>query len=412
MTKSDGNANAADLKRLGVLLRLYRTDSGDGRNMSRDELAVELAAGRNGEGEKADGSAVAQYESGELRPPRDFLLGFARLFHLSRTERNAMLELGGYAPDRPLDLAASLAKDALRRGAAPKLYAVGAGYSLNALGQDGSLVLVAYSAVALAIVGGQGVLRWRSADAVSELFFITVFFILNTSLFMFAVTRMDHFGFYALIPWSGSHFLLLTLAAHLALALAASAIFDAMKKVMYSDRGPDRAFARAIWTALPPCLFVFFNMMVFVNEGGWAFHLVTLGVAAGAFTAILAFRDDRVTLSDYEAKLSLATSIAVIILLCVAGAAGTIAAYMFPSPLAVPDHNLLTSWEIDYERLGYPEDEMMDRFRVGILLMSISMIAYMATALGGFLLSEARRQMSRALAASAAAGETSGGGAC
>ena len=306
------------------------------------------------------------------------------------------------ASERPLD-AKALAKDALRRAAPPGVYAAAVGWALNALGMNGTWVLVAYGAVALAIVGGQGVLRRRRADAVSELFFITLFFILNTSLLLFAVERMDHFGFYALIPWDGtSYFLLLTLAAHLALALAASAIFDALRSRMYSRRGPSQAFAAALWTSLPPCLFVFFNMMVFVNEGGWFFYLVTLGVAVGAFATILAFRDERVELSDYEAKLSLAAAVAVIILLCAVGAAGTIAAYWSPSPLSHPDHNLLTSWEIDYERLGYPQEEFIERYRVGMLLMSISVIAYLATALGGFLLAEVRRQMNRARAPSAA----------
>ena len=413
MMKSD--ENGVDLKRLGVLLRLYRTDSGDGR----DEM-VERMASRNPDHAGIDAATVARWENGESAPTREFLEDFADLFQLSKTERNAMLELGGCAPGGPLDLAASLGKDAVRRGIAPKAYAWGAGYSLNALGQDGTVVLVGYSAVSLAIVGGQSILRWRRADVVSELFFMTMFFVLNVSLFMFAVTRMDHFGFYAFLPGSGgsSYFLLLTLVAHLALALAASAIFDAARSMMYPKSGssrktPDSAFVRALWTALPPCLFVFFNMMVFVNQGGWVFYLITLGVTVAAFTTILAFRDDRVSLSDYEAKLSLASAVAAIILLCAMGAAGTMVAYMSPSPLAIPDHNLLTSWEIDYERLGYPQEEMMERYRMGILLMSISVIAYMAVALGGFLLSAARLQMIRASAAespNAAAGTPSAGG--
>ena len=152
-------------------------------------------------------------------------------------------------------------------------------------------------------------------------------------------------------------------------------------------------------------------MMVFVNQGGWIFYLITLGVTVAGFTTILAFRDERVTLSEYEAKLSLAAAVAAVITLCAAGAAGTMVAYLSPSPLAVPDHNLLTSWEIDYERLGYPPEEMMERYRVGILLMSIPVIAYLAIALGGFLLAAARLQMSRALsAAGTAAGAPSGGG--
>ena len=314
------------------------------------------------------------------------------------------------AAEPPPD-AKTFAKDALRRAAPPGIYAAAVGWALNALGMNGTLVLAAYAAIALAIVGGGAVLRRRRADAVSELFFITLFFILNVSLPLFAITRMDQFGFYALIPWSGSsYFLLLALTAHLALALAASVIFDVLRVRMYSRGGPSRAFARALGTALPPCLFAFFNMLLFVNEGGWVFYLVTLGVSVGAFTAILAFRDDRVELSDWEAKVALAALLAVIIILCAVGAAGTIAAYLSPSPTALPDHNLFTSWEIDWERLGYPPEEFMERQRVGTLIMSISAIAYLATALGGFLLAEVRRQMRRA-AANSGRESPSGGGA-
>ena len=389
-----------------------------------------------------DHANISRWENGRSMPARAALVVVMRALKLPDAEMDGILNLAGYeplaervetlgepspryappeyAPDVHWLLGAltwatssdakALAKDALRRAAPPVIYAAAVGWALNALGMDGTLVLVAYAAIALAIVGGGAVLRRRRADAVSELFFATLFFILNASLLSFAITRMDHFGFYALIPWSGSsYFMPLALTAHLALALAASVIFDVLRVRMYSRKGPVRAFARALGTALPPCLFAFFNMLLFVNEGGWVFYLVTLGVSVGAFTAILAFRDDRVELSDWEAKAALAALLAVIIILCAVGSAGTIAAYLSPSPTALPDRNLFTSWEINWERLGYPPDEFMERQRVGTLIMSISAIAYLATALGGFLLAEVRRQMRRADAAKSGREASSGG---
>ena len=414
---------------VGRLIRSYRDDRVHKGSRLTQEGLVELMAEINPHYAGFDHANISRWENGRSMPARAALVVVMRALRLPDAEMNGILDLAGYEPlpgraETPDEIAPryappeyapdvhwllrwltwapssdvkALAKDALRRAAPPVIYAAAVGWVLNALGMNGTLVLVAYAAIALAIVGGGAVLRRRRADAVSELFFITLFFILNVSLPLFAITRMDQFGFYALIPWSGSsYFLLLALTAHLALALAASVIFDVLRVRMYSRKGPSRAFARALGTALPPCLFAFFNMLLFVNEGGWVFYLVTLGVSVGAFTAILAFRDDRVALSDWEAKAALAALLAVIIILCAVGAAGTIAAYLSPSPTALPDHNLFTSWEIDWERLGYPPEEFMERQRVGVMLMSISAIAYLATALGGFLLAEARRQMRRA----------------
>ena len=428
---------------VGRLIRSYRDDRVHKGSRLTQEGLVELMAEINPHYAGFDHANISRWENGRSMPARAALVVVMRALRLPDAEMDGILDLAGYeplpkraetlgeiepryappeyAPDVHWLLGAltwatssdvkALAKDALRRAAPPVIYAAAVGWALNALGMNGTLVLAAYAAIALAIVGGGAVLRRRRADAVSELFFITLFFILNVSLPLFAITRMDQFGFYALIPWSGSsYFLLLALTAHLALALAASVIFDVLRVRMYSRKGPVRAFARALGTALPPCLFAFFNMLLFVNEGGWVFYLVTLGVSVGAFTAILAFRDDRVELSDWEAKVALAALLAVIIILCAVGAAGTIAAYLSPSPTALPDHNLFAAWEINWERLGYPPEEFMERQRVGTLLMSISAIAYLATALGGFLLAEVRRQMRRA-EAEAGRESPSGGGA-
>ena len=409
----NSDRETAGLKRLGFLLRLYRTDSGGGGETPRDEL-IGLMAERNPDYASLSGDELARWEKGESRPARKFLVDFAQTLGLSQPELDAMLAIADYAlsyPDerdglalvKPQETASAppdllgIAKNAMQRVTGPQIYAVGVGYSLNALGQDGTWVLVAYSAIAFAIVGGQGALRWRrrKADAASELFFITMFFILNAPMFLFSISRMDHFGFFALIPWDGSYFLMATIVVNLLLALAASALFELLRFQMYRKEGQRHAFARALWTAMPPCLFVFLNMVVFVNAGEWAFFLATLGVTAGAFTTILAFQDDEVTLSEWEAKTALVTAIAVIILLCAAGVAGTLVAYILPSPLVIPDHNLIMSWEIDYERVGYPEEEVLERIGLGLLMMGLVIIVYLATALGSFLLVAIRRQAAR-----------------
>ncbi len=445
MTNSAGNGG--DLERLGGLLRFYRTDFGGGRGLSQNGLLA-LMAERKAEYAALDRSAISRWENGARRPPRDFLADFAQSLRLSRAELDALMNLAGYAEsaaaeraetlsgvrgiaaktdgiDRktddirrgvrflvdsaaaepPMD-AAALAKDALRRAAPPGIYAAAVGWVLNALGQNGTWALMAYVAVALAIVVGQGVLRRRRADDAGELFFVSVFFALGAPLLQTAVTGLDTYGFFALWDWADTSIpLLMALMANLALALAASVAFGALRSRRYGRDGAGGAFARAAWTTLPPCLFVYANILLFANVGAWIFFLITLGVIFGAFTAILAFGDRRVALSDWEAKMALVAAVAVIILLCAVGAAGTLVTYIDPSPIAIPDHNLLWSWEINWERLGYPQSEWIERARLGFLWMAVSAIAYLATALGGYLVVSIRRQ---AAAHRGASGESEG----
>ena len=77
------------------------------------------------------------------------------------------------------------------------------GFVLNALGLNGTLVLVGYVVVAMAIVVGQGAIRWLKPDRertehdhIVDLFFISLFFTMNTSLLVGTLTKADHFGFY------------------------------------------------------------------------------------------------------------------------------------------------------------------------------------------------------------------------
>ena len=57
----------------------------------------------------------------------------------------------------------------------------------------------------------------------------------------------------------------------------------------------------------------------------------------------------------------------------------------YPNALAIPDHTLIRSWEIDFAALGYPKDELMDRYRIGAVWSSLATVVYMVVSLGGSL---------------------------
>ena len=60
-------------------------------------------------------------------------------------------------------------------------------------------------------------------------------------------------------------------------------------------------------------------------------------------------------------------------------------------PLAAIPQNLFWSWEMDFEALGYPEDQFLERFRVGMVWMSLATIVYLSIVVGGYLVYTIRK---------------------
>lgn len=52
------------------------------------------------------------------------------------------------------------------------------------------------------------------------------------------------------------------------------------------------------------------------------------------------------------------------------------------SPVVLPDHNLLGSWEIDFGELDVTRDEALDRLNVGYMWHAMALFAYMAFVVG------------------------------
>ena len=72
-----------------------------------------------------------------------------------------------------------------------------------------------------------------------------------------------------------------------------------------------------------------------------------------------------------------------ILLLTAVGSAITLILYLHPSPMAIPDHTLLRSWEIDFNSLGFSPDELLERYRFGAVWSSLATVIYMVIVLGG-----------------------------
>ena len=416
---------------VGRLIRSYRNDVRiNGKRLSQDGLLYLMVERGEEFAADLDRSSVSRWESGARLAPRGFLVAFGRSLNVPKPEMDRMLSLAGYEslgdeegraamlaaaqsiesqvqslqsevrslidsasrPDPPVD-AYGVAKDALRRMAPPGVYALVVGFILNALGLDGTLALLTYVLVALAIVIGQAVLRWLKPnrvcsehDHIVDLFFISLFFTTNASLLIGTLTKADHFGFYTFEAFRNTAMpFLATILAHLALSLAASVLFSVLWIRQYGSEERGGAFSRAVWITLPPLLLAYASIMVFTNLGAWMYFMVVFGILFGAFTIIVALNEPGMALRNVDFVLKAA--IVVITLLVSFGVVATLVTYLDPGiAITASELRIIPLKEISAEELGYTPDQGVEFLRLGTLWMSLANILYLVTVVGGYLL--------------------------
>ena len=429
MNDSQKDESAAIL--VGRLIRSYRDDvRSKGKRLSQEGLLYLMVERGEEFAADLDRSSVSRWESGARLAPREFLVAFGRSLNLPKQEMDRMLSLAGYEslgdeegrvamlaaaqsiesqveslqqevrslidsasrPEPPVD-AYGVAKDALRRMAPPGIYALVVGFVLNALGLDGTLALLIYVLVALAIVIGQGALRWLKPDRgrtehdhIVDLFFISLFFTMNASLLIGTLTKADHFGFYTFVAFRNTAMpFLATILAHLALSLTASVMFSVLWMRQYGSEEGDGAFSRAVWITLPPLLLAYASIAVFTNLGAWMYYMVVFGILFGAFTIIVALNEPGMALRNVDFVLKAA--IVVITLLCSFGVVATLVAYLEPGiAITASELRVVPLKEISAEELGYTPEQGVEFLRLGSLWMSLANILYLVTVVGGYLL--------------------------
>ncbi len=409
---------------VGRLLKSYREDDEHGGGpLKQTELLQEMTR----QGRKSGSlhpSAISHYESGSRRASLDYLDDISYTLSLSEDERDVLLELAGHrsprsqaeqdteaAAGRALDsrmetlqekfrdAAASVVgsgepfdplgfvRDSLKKAVIPGAYIGLVGSGLGILGLDGTMILLLFAAAASGVVLAQGLSRWGKSDQVGELFFVSVFFLLNTPNLQSIITGMDIYGFYSMPAITGTALPpTFAMAANLSITVVAAIIFDMSWKRQYGPRGIESASGRALFIAFPPIAFVYLCMLTFSNSGAWIFFLIVLGILFGAFWGIIAIRDHDVEPPMWVAQFILAAVAVMIMLLTTFGVAGMLVTYMDPSTITAADHSMIWSWETDFDALGYPEDEYLERMRVGLIWMSVAAIGYLSIVVGGYLM--------------------------
>ena len=415
---------------IGRLIRSYRDDvRRKGRRLSQDGL-IDLMIERGEEyATSLDRSSISRWEGGARPAPREFLVAFGRTLDIPKSEMDRMLGLAGYDSlreeerrdailsatqriesqmeriqrdvrsiadsnaDPTLDTAA-VVRSALWKIGPPGLYALVVGFVLNAMDLNGTLALLAYVVFSLAIVVGQGVLRWlkrgpgrSERDQVVDLLFISLFFTLNTSLLIGALTKADHFGFYTFESFTNTPLpFLFTILVNLVLSLLASVMFG----LLWERRLGLGSFSRAIWTTLPPILFVYANIFVFTNLSNWIYFMVVLGILFGTFAVIVALNEPGYELRDSDFVFR--TAVVAIILLCSFGLVGTLVGQQDPDILITGAfYRIIPLPEISPEELGYTHEGGVERLRLGSLWMALANILFLVTVVGGYLIATIRR---------------------
>ena len=294
-------------------------------------------------------------------------------------------------------------KGSIPRLGIPGVISTGWGYILNALKVDGTLGLLIYVVVVIGIVVGLTIWRRRRMDLddpnhSTDLFFASIFVVLNTPMLLSAVTRMDPANLYTLPTFDvGPIPFMLNFLVSLLVSASAWVMLGFLRKwIKKQEYIPiSSPLSRAILATLLPTLFVFASQIPLGNPGGWLYRLIVLGILFGAFSVIIAFED-----SDHKVQLVgpkkwyVIITIQVIIILCIFGVAGTIATYMQPSVISIPDHNMFWSWEVDFDALGYPEHAFYERFRIGLVLMSLATIIYLTIVVGSHLVMTVHKRTS------------------
>ena len=414
-------------------MRAYRESYVDGNGrvgLSQEGLLRRMATVDGGYGERFSHATVSRWEAGTVRPSVDRIKTFGAALNLSDTETAGLILLAGLAPD--MDSATSevgmVVKGAVaadngstdagnrvatsEASAAPGTYdgastlsslirlllfriltlavfIVGAGYGLGALGWNANWMPIAYVCVTTALVLAQGLLGPDRNAGLRDFFWVSMFFALAVPTLQFAPLDMDHFGFYVMRDFYGTHMpYMLTLLVSLATAGLGGVMFHLLG--WWTNRGnraKEGVVGRTAWTVLPPILVSYVVVMALSNISVWIQSAVVFAVLGGIMGAVVALQDPSVNPTPVQRRFLLPATFASALVLSIVGMFTIFIMYVSPDvPRILPDHNLLGSWQIDFDALGYTREEVMARLDAGYVWHAMFLFVYMVFCVGGKLL--------------------------
>ena len=418
---------------VGFVMRSYRESfiREDGRRgLTQEELLTRMSESDDIYAQRYSHATVSRWESGRTRPTIERLTVFGRAVNLSETEVAGLILLAGLAPDfaasssqagvADRDLAEDQAEwsdwesspdDPVEEWTGPMLLrgmglfllkrflplsvlivALGSALSFGNWG-DAHMPVV-YVGLTVGAVLAQGFIFPGKDVPLREFFWISIFFLLSTPLLQFAPILMDHYNFYNVANFAGTPIpYVLALLVNLALACTAGMLFDCLWRWRYSRVGPRReAFQRAAWVALLPAVLVFGVAVVFTNLAVTIQFAVLFAALAAVFASFLLIRDPALKPGERDQRVLFPTLVAAALVTGAAGLFTILFVYASPDiPSILPDHNLLASWEINFDELGYSRDAALRLVNMGYLWHAMCLFVYMLFVVGGRLLVDVYR---------------------
>ena len=263
------------------------------------------------------------------------------------------------------------------------------GMFLSWVGWNENWMPEAYILLTTGFVLFQGLI-WSDKEAeLRDFFWISVFFVLAVPALQFAPLGMDHFGFYALLHAEAAY---LGFALCLLLSLLIASISALMFQALWETIGRKHVsegnlLVGALWATLPPTTFAYGVILVFSNASIWIQLLIVMPVVAIVFTGLLLIRNASVDPTLAQRRFLLHAVFSVALVGAIVGILIIVGVFLLPGvPRVMPDHNLLTTWEIDFQGLGYTQDEALDRLNVGYMWHAMYLYLYMVFVMCGHLL--------------------------
>ena len=414
-------------------MRSYReafSEPGRRRGLSQDELLRRMAEVDESYGRRFSHATVTRWEAGTTRPNVQRLRVFGKALNLSETEVEGLIILAGLAPDfetageqmggsvsfpDPVEQAdpsrepstaltmtgaaggeprtQSFWNAALRflalRFLLPGLYVVMGGYALSAMGWNDDWMPLAYLMVTSLLVMMQMLVWpvWR--ESLGDLYWGSMFILLAFPAFRFAPLGLDHYGFYRIGDFAGTHLPhMLMLLVAVGLAGFSAGTFQFLWRWQTSGPKAERSvLIRATWAVMPATLLSYGPVIVLSGTAVWVQSTVAMPLLAGAMVAMLVIRDPGTRPDRAQCRFLLYAAFTMAIVASTLGAVTIAMVYWSPDlRMVLPDHNLLGSWQIDFHQLGYTPEQVVKRLDVGYIWYSMCVFAYMVAVVVGSML--------------------------
>ena len=420
----------------GVLMRAYRESfvpSRGRRGISQEELLRRMADVDPDYGQRFSHTTVSRWESGATLPRVGRLRTFGKALDLSDDEVAGLILLAGLAPDYEAALAQAVSGEEYAppdsaensgqepEAFAPSLLPVRAGgvslleevfrffvfrflllgaliagfhYLLSMIGWNHAWMPVICVVFAVSLVLGQGFILPNRSAGLREFYWISVFFVLTTPFLQFAPLGMDHYNFHLVAGYGATMMpYMLALLLNLGLAWTAGLMFHLLHRWRYEEGSAAKGtMAGAASVTLPPLGVVYAVVLVVTNFSVAVQLAVVFAVLPMAFSLMLFFRESGVVMAEEDRRSLFQVLAAAACVSVPVGLAVIMSIYLSPDfPSVLPDHNLVRSWELDFEALGYTREEALDRVNLGYIWHAMFLMIYMACVVGGRLFVEIHR---------------------